>query len=476
MRRLSGLDATFLYAETPSMHMHVSSVSVFKPSRKKKKLPFTRERLIELIERRIYKVPSLRERLATVPFGVHHPLWVDDPEFDIEYHIRSAAVVSPGGDRELAAFAAEISSRPLDRSRPLWELYVVDGLADGNAAMISKTHHAAIDGVSGMDIVAALFDLEPEPEAEPPTELPPPDRVPSDVELFARGAWSRAGQPVDVLRVSRRAVRSARNLFDAARVSRDDGSSLPLVQRGARTSINRSIGPHRGVAFCSLPLGEIKRIKNALGGTVNDVVLAICAGALVRYFDAQNETLEDTLVAMVPISVRTESQQGELGNRVSSMNTSLATDITDPVLRLQAISSSTSGAKDQHDAIGADVLTDMTEFAFGSQAALAARLYSRMGLANRHRPPFNVTISNVPGPQLPLYSLGAKMLATYPLGPISEGAALNMTVNSYMGEMFFGFNSCRDVIDDVWFFADAVAEAAAELGAAATDVEKGETS
>ena len=460
MKRLSGLDATFLYLETPSMHMHVASLGIFDPSTAAEAPTF--ERIVELTEERLHLVPSFRQRLATVPFELHHPVWVDDPDFDIRYHIRRAALPSPGDDRELAAMAADITSRPLDRNRPLWEMHVIEGLADGNIAVVTKTHHAAIDGVSGMDLTLVLLDLTPEPApVEPPAEPFRPEPVPSDLSMLAYAVSSLSRQPVRVLRAL---PKTARGLLNARRVQRTPNLAPPPTPfRLPRTSLNVAVTPHRAFAHTKVPLDDLKAVKNTFGGTLNDVVLAVTSGALVRYFDARGEQYDESLAAMVPISVRTDEQSGAMGNQVSSMLVSLATNQRDPVERLHAISASTAGAKETHSAIGANLLGDWSEFFAPALAARAARLYSRMNIADRISPPYNLTISNVPGPPFPLYSFGSKMVGMYPMGPINEGAALNVTVTSYLGEMEFGLHACREAVPDVWSLADAVEDAAAEL-------------
>jgi WS/DGAT/MGAT family acyltransferase len=464
MKRLSGLDASFLYLETPSSHMHVSGIGVFDPSTAEEWPSF--ERIIELTEERLHLAPSFRQRLVGIPFELHHPLWVDDPAFDIEYHMRRAALPAPGGPRELADFAADVTSRPLDRSRPLWEIYIVEGLEGGHVASISKTHHAAIDGVSGVDLTVALMDLEPNPPPVTPPEEPwAPERVPSDVERVAYAIGSLARQPFGMARLGRRTLRGLR---DARRPPEERGWAPPPAPFSApRTSLNRAITPRRSFAYTDVPLDDLKAVKNALGGTVNDVVLAMCSGALRRWFDARGEELERSLVAMVPISVRSEREQGALGNRVSSMLVSLASLIDDPAERLAAISASTRGAKEQHNALGPDILSQWVEYAAPGLAARAARLYSRTRLADRHRPIYNLTISNVPGPPIPLYSYGARMVASYPMGPINEGAGLNITVTSYLGQMYFGLHACRETVPDPWPLAAALEDALAELLAAA---------
>jgi diacylglycerol O-acyltransferase / wax synthase len=464
MQRLTGLDATFLYLETPTNHMHVASTCIFDPSTVPGGYSFDKVR--ELVRERLPLLPPFRRRLVEIPFQLHHPLWIEDPDFDLDYHIRRAALPSPGGEAELAEFAGEVISRQLDRSKPLWEMYVVEGLENGLIATVTKTHHAAIDGVSGAELTVNLLDLQPEP-APTPEEDPPwrPDRIPTDIELVGFAAASLARQPLRMVKTVRRTTEMALNLRRRNRTP--DVTPPPAPFSAPKTSINTSITPHRKFAFEQIPLDEAKMVKNKLGGTVNDVVLALCSGALRSYFAGRGEVLDSDLVGMVPISVRTEDEKGAMGNRVSSMLVSLASTIEDPVERLHAITEGTKGAKDQDKAIGADTLADWTEFAAPALAARAARLYSRMRLADRHRPIFNVTISNVPGPNFPLYSAGARMVAMYPMGPIADGAALNITVMSYMGTMFFGLNACKETVPDVWDIARNIRSAMDELTKAA---------
>lgn len=464
MQRLSGLDATFLYLETPANHMHVASTAVFDPSTVPGGYSF--EKVKELVAARLPLLPPFRRRLLEIPFGLHHPLWIEDPDFDLDYHVRRAALPAPGGKRELAEFAAEQMGRPLHRDRPLWEMYVVEGLEDGMIATVTKTHHAAIDGVSGAELTVNLLDLTPE-MAPPPVEDPPwkPDRIPTDFELVGHAVGSLARQPVLGVKAVRRTVETVVTL---RRRNRQPNVSPPPAPFSApRTSLNTSITPHRRFWFTSVSLDEVKEVKNALGGTVNDVVLAMCAGALRGYFADRGEHPSGPIVAMVPVSVRTDEQKGTMGNQVSSMLVSLATDIDEPAARLAAIQQSTLAAKDQEKAIGAMSLTDWAEFAAPAVAARAARLASSTRIFDRVRPLFNVTISNVPGPPFPLYSAGARMVAMYPMGPINDGAGLNITVMSYMGNMYFGIVSCRETVPDVADIADGLADALEELKKAA---------
>ena len=460
MQRLTGLDATFLYMETPTMHMHVASTCVFDPTTVPGGYSF--EKVRELVENRLPLLPPFRRRLVEVPFSLHHPLWIEDPDFDLDYHVRRAALPAPGGDRELAEFAAEVMGRPLDRTKPLWEMWVVEGLEHGYIATVSKVHHSAIDGVSGAELTVNLLDLSPEPVVVPPPDPPwQPDRIPSDAELVGYALQSLSRQPVAAAKAVRRTAEMALNL--RRRNRQPDVTPPPSLFAAPRTSLNVSVTPHRRFTFAQLSLEDIKLVKNNAGATVNDVVLAICAGALRTYLAARNEHPTDDLVAMVPISVRAEDEQGAMGNRVSGMLTSLATTIDDPVERLHAISEGTRRAKDQDKAIGADTLSNWAEFAAPALAARAARLVSTLKVVDRVRPLFNVVISNVPGPNFPLYSAGARMVAMYPMGPITDGVALNITVMSYMGQVGFGLVACREVAPDLDDLATYLRESLDEL-------------
>jgi len=465
MQRLTGLDATFLYLETPSIHMHVASTAVFDPATVPGGYSF--ERVVELVESRLDLLPPFRRRLKEVPFQLHHPLWIEDPDFDIENHVHRRALPAPGGAQELADFAADVFSLPLDRNKPLWEMYVVEGLEHGHIASITKTHHSAIDGVSGAELTVNLLDLQPEPAEVPPPETPwQPDRIPSDTELVAYALNSLARQPVRAAKAVQRTALAAVNVRRRNRLP--NAVPPPAPFSAPYTPFNVAIDSRRRFAFTEISLDEVKIVKNALGGTVNDVVLAMCAGALRGYLLGKGLLPEKGLVAMVPISVRSDDEKGDMGNRVSSMLTGLATDIEDPVERLGLISAGTRQAKDQDRAIGADTLTNWTEFAAPALAARAARLYSNTKVADRmRRPMFNVTISNVPGPPFPLYCAGARMVALYPMGPIGDGLALNITVISYMGSMYFGLVAGRDAVPDLWDLAHGIDQSLEELKKAA---------
>jgi WS/DGAT/MGAT family acyltransferase len=460
MQRLTGLDASFLYLETPTSHMHVAGLAIFDPSTAEGGLDIAHVK--EVYRSRLHLAPPFRRRLVEVPLGLHHPLWIEDPDFDLDYHIRHIAVPSPGGARELATLAGHLVALPLDRTRPLWEIWVIEGLADGNVAVLSKVHHAAIDGAAGNELTVALLDLSPEIAHHEPTEEWQPDRIPSEVELLAYAVSSLARQPFRVLRAARR---TAGAVLDLRRRGREvpELEPPPAPFSAPRTRFNCSLTARRSYAFTSLPLPLAKAVRHEVGCTLNDVVLALCAGSLRSYLDKAGELPEDPLVAMVPISVRSEHQRDAMGNHVAATLTSLATDIADPVERLEAIHAGMLAAKAQHEAIGADTLQQWAEFAAPALLGRAARLYTRMKVADRLRPPFNVTISNVPGPPFPLYSVGARMVANYPVGPIMDGAGLNVTVMSYLDQLDFGLLTCPDVAPDVWALADGLRAALDEL-------------
>jgi diacylglycerol O-acyltransferase len=463
MRRLTGIDATFLYMETASVQPYVASVAVFDPSTVPGGYSF--EKVRDLVEDRLPLLPPFRWRLVEVPFQLTHPLWIEDPDFDLDYHVRRRALPAPGGDRELAEFAADVFGRPLDRSRPLWEMYVVEGLEGGRLAVITKTHHAAIDGVSGAELTVNLLDFGPESAPTPPQEHEwRPERVPSDAELVVGALVDLARRPLAAAKAARRTTEMALNL---RRRSRQPGAIPPRGPvQAPRTMFNVPITPHREFAFTQVDLAEIKKIKNEAGATVNDVVLALCSGALRRYLGDRGELPDLALVAMVPVSVRTEDQKGTMGNQVSAMLVSLASDIADPLARLHAIAAATKVAKQQDRSVSASALAGWAEFMAPALAAQAARLLSSTAVTDRVGPLFNVTVSNVPGPDFPLYSAGAKLLDLYPMGPVADGAALNMTVMSYLGSVHFGLVACRESVPELWDLAHGVDDALAELSKA----------
>jgi WS/DGAT/MGAT family acyltransferase len=358
---------------------------------------------------------------------------------------------------------------PLDRNHPLWEVWLIEGLEGGLVAMLSKVHHAAIDGASGQDLMVAILDLTPEVEQKPGPEIPwTPEHVPSDTELVGHAAMSLAQSPLRAVKAIKRTVEAGLQIRSTNK--QPDQTPPPSPFSAPRTSFNQALTSHRAFGTANLSLTDVKIVKNAFGVTVNDVILALCGGALRHYLDGRHEHPDGPLVAMVPISVRSEDQRGAMGNQVSSALSTLATDIDDPVQRLLAIHEGMRGAKEQQHAIGADLLQNWAEFAAPLVAGRAARLYSRMRIADRHRPLFNVTISNVPGPPFPLYVAGARVVATYPIGPIFDGGGINMTVMSYLDSLDFGVNVCPELIPNVMDIAEGLHLALEELKKAADEI------
>lgn len=456
MQQLTGLDAAFLAMETHAVFGHVGSICILDPSTSPD--PFTLEKLTALIEQRIHLIPPFRRRLATVPLGLDQPYWIEDPDFDIEYHVRELALPAPGDDRQLAEQASRLHARPLDRSRPLWEVYLIHGLAGGNVAVYSKVHHAAIDGVSGGEMLTAVLDLTPEGRSVEPGEWTP-DKEPRALSLLARSARSFAGQPLRAARVSYGIVKGL-----PAMATSPARPHLPLVDRLLRrdadvvlpsaglrapaTPFNKAISPHRRWAFATIPLEDVKEIKNVAGGTVNDVVMALSTGALRRWLIDHDALPEAPLVAAVPVSIRSEADKRAGGNKVSTMMAGLPTHLADPLERLHACTAAMSAAKEQHGALPATLLSDVTQFAMPALAGQAARLAARTRLLERVNP-FNLFISNVPGPNLALYYGGCRVLGYYPLSAIADGQGLNITVCSLDGGLHFGLIADRQLVPDL---------------------------
>jgi len=483
VQQLSGLDASFLNMETATTYGHVSGLAIFDPSTAQGDLDL--DAVKRLLEERLHLIPPFRRKLAEVPLGLDHPYWVDDPDFDIDFHVRELALPAPGTKWQLAEQVARIVARPLDRRRPLWELYLITGLEDDYVAQLTKIHHAAIDGASGAELMTVLLDMTPEVQPVPPPDGAwRPGPVPSDLQMLGRALVNLATQPQKAFRMQRRLLRELPTIARqpgvrelpgvrtaagiAARVGGRPAHAEGEVLRRPRTtaprvSFNRSITPHRRFAFDSLSLDDVKAIKNAAGTTVNDVVMALCAGGLRRWLIDHDELPPNPLVAAIPVSVRTEEQKGELGNRVSTMLAPLHTDVADPVERLRRIHEETKDAKEAFKALPADMLQDFAQFATPAVAARASRASARLRLAERLTMPFNLIISNVPGPNFPLYSFGAKLVAQYPVSAVADGQGLNMTVQSYMGHLDFGLVACRELVPDLWDLMDHVGDALEEL-------------
>jgi diacylglycerol O-acyltransferase / wax synthase len=456
--RLSGLDSSFLHLEGDATHMHVGACAVFEGP------PPSYDELADAITSRLHLVPRYRQRLAFVPMEQGRPVWVDDPHFNVRFHIRHTALPRPGEEDELKRLAGRVFSQSLDRSKPLWELWLVEGLADGRFALISKTHHALVDGVSGVDIATVLFDASPDP-----VPVAPPDHewvrrpLPSEAQLLADALLERATVPGEIARGVRATFRGPRQIAEKLGEALVGVGAMAWAGFGAAppSPFNVRIGPHRRFTWVSAELAELKAIKNALGGTVNDVVLSVVAGALGRYMRLHGEQTEDlVLKAMVPISVRADVEQGALGNKVAAMWAPLPVGMTDPIQRLLKIRREMQDVKDSGQAVGAQVLTELSGFAPPTVMAQAARLQARQRL-------FNLVVTNVPGPQMPLYVLGRELDAIYPLVPLAKNTALGIAVISYNGQMHFGLNADFDALADLETLGDELRGAIDELSAAA---------
>jgi diacylglycerol O-acyltransferase / wax synthase len=464
IERLSGLDATFLYVETPSNQTHMTGVLVFDPSTMKE--PYSFDRMHEYVRGRLGRAPAFTRKLARVPFDVAHPIWVEDADFDLEAHLHRVAVPAPGGPRELAELAGQIAGWPLDRNRPLWDMWFVEGLAEGHVGLVAKMHHSTIDGVSGANLMMHLFDLEPDPPPVPVELAPEPQPAPADLELLLWGLWSRARRPLLLPRAVADTARAGVGLVRRRLRPGAKGMAAPFT--APPTPFNAPITAHRRVAFCSVSMADVQMIRHAFGTTVNDVILALCGGAVRRWLEHHDALPDRPLVAGVPVSTRDDAGGGGGGggfgaNLISAMFVSLATDVDDPLERLQRIHEGTRNAKEEFRAVGADVLTNWTEFTGPRLFGLAVRLYSRMELADRHPPALNFIVSNVPGPPIPLYLAGGRLVALYPLGPVFDGMGLNLTVLSYMDTVGFGFLACRELIPDLGDMAGFVDGALEEL-------------
>lgn len=453
MRQLSGLDTSFLAMETASTYGHTSGLLVLDPSELDER--FDAERVKRLLQERLHLLEPFRWRLIEVPFDMDRPYWINDPDFDIDFHVRELALPKPGNADQLSEQVSRLVARPLDRNRPLWELYVIHGLEGGRVALLTKMHHAAVDGASGVEILTTLMDTEPYPAPTPPPESAwEPDQVPGQWELIGRSYLNWAQQPTRLWRAQQRMVENLLRRNGDEPVSfagRPDGTLLnPPPAPAPQTSFNRVITPHRRFAFGTLPLDEVKRVKNARGVTVNDVVLALTTRALRRWLIAHNELPSDPLLAMVPVSVRTADQKASYGNRVSMMVVPLPTNESDPAVQLSQVHQSTKAAKEQFKAVPADELLEFSDMAPPSLMIQAAQTVSRMRIADVTNPPANLVVSNVPGPTAPLYCAGARLEAMHPVSTITDGMGLNVTVMSYLGNLDVGLISCRELIPDLW--------------------------
>lgn len=428
------------------------------------------EVLRDELSRRVTGMPGFRRKLHDSLLNVDHPVWVEAEDFDIDHHLHRVGLPEPGGDEELSELCAHFASQPIDRSMPLWQMYVIEGLPNGQIACFAKMHHSTVDGVTGANMMSQLCTLTPDDPTLDPELVNEKAGGSGALELAVGGALSRLATPWRVASLLPGTLGVLPSWISRAR----KGLAMPAPFTAPRTPFNRTITGHRTMSFTSLDLEDIKRVKNAFNTTVNDVVLAVCSTALRKYLEGLDELPRKPLIAMVPMSVHSaEARPGT--NRVSGMFMSLATDVDDPVERLESIRDANTVAKDHTNALDANLLTDWAQFAAPSVFGSAVRMYSRLRLSERHPVVHNLVISNVPGPNFPLYFLGARIEKMLPMGPVFHGAGLNCTVMSLDGELHVGFIACKDSVPDAWPLAEGVKDAMAELLDAAKERESSGT-
>ena len=450
-QRLSVLDELFLHLEGPSTHMHVGGLAVFEGE------PPDYEEVLEMVADRLQFVPRFRQKLATVPLGLGRPTWVDDAHFHLEYHVRHTALPPPGDDAALRRLMGRVMSQQLDRARPLWEIWFAEGLAGNRFALISKTHHSLVDGISGTDIMSVLLDPSPE---SPLIERDPwrPEPEPGADQLMLEALRERLTSPAEIIRSVQSATtdpgKLPGRLLESARAI---GEWMGGGFAAPPSSLNQSIGPHRRFETVLVQLDDLKRIKNAFGGTVNDVVLSVVAGGLRRLLRGRGERIDDLeLRAMVPVSVRADDQRGTLGNLVANVWAALPVYEPDPLERLHVITDAMKDLKSSSQAVGARLLTTLGEWAPPTIVAQASRLVARQRA-------FNLVVTNVPGPQVPLYSLGREMVEVYPVLPLSGNTTLGVALLSYNGTVGFGLLGDYETTEDMGELAEGIEKSVAEL-------------
>ncbi|MDH3645909.1 MAG: wax ester/triacylglycerol synthase family O-acyltransferase [Gammaproteobacteria bacterium] len=468
MEQLSGLDAGFLYLETGNMPMHIGSLAIYDQSTAPGGHVGFKD-ILSYFEERLHKARAFRQRLARVPLGLDHPYWIEDPDFDLEFHIRHIALPQPGDWRQLCIQTARLHARPLDRNRPLWEAWVIEGLDNvpgvpqGSFALVTKFHHAAVDGVSAAAIAAAFHDLSPDATTSEPENVWQPDRFPTSVELLARGAVNTLRQPLAVAKLTARNLPTLLSLGKGL-LTNEFGMKIKVP----RTRFNDNVSAHRVFDGRTFSLDEIRTIKESVANaTVNDVVVSFCGGALRKYLQSKNELPEESLVAMAPVSARPKSKHAAAGNMISTMSLPVCSNIADPLERLRAVNAESRRAKKLTSTMGAPLAAEAAQFLPSTTTGLFARAYARAGLAKRLPPIYNTIITNVPGVNAPLYSMGSKMVASFGLGPVAHGLGLFQPVVGYNHEISISAISCREMMPDPSFYCDCLEESFEELKASA---------
>jgi diacylglycerol O-acyltransferase / wax synthase len=452
--RLTAIDASFLHQEGHNSHMHVGAVTIFEGP------PPEFEEFLDTMRMRLHLVPRYRQKLAEAPLQTGRPVWIDDPNFNLEYHVRQTALPEPGSEDQLMRLASRVFSQQLDRSKPLWETWLVEGLEGNRFALISKTHHALIDGIAGVDMAQVMFDLTPVPQEVPhPDEAWQPAREPNPIELLADGVTGLAKASVGVaLRAVGAAARPQESISELREAAEGLGEIVWAGMNPApETPLNVEIGPHRRFVGVRNELEDFKTIKNAFGGTVNDVVLTVVSGSLREWLQSRGVRTEGLeLRALVPVSIRAPHERGQLGNRIAVMRGPLPVYVEDPVARLQAVRQAMDGLKESKQAVGAEVLTGVQNFAPPTILAHA----SRLNFSTRF---FNLIVTNVPGPQFPLYVRGRELEDVFPVAFLPENHALAVAIMSYNGKINFGLLGDYDALPDIGLIADGIEASLEEL-------------
>lgn len=470
MQQLSAQDASFVYLETPHTPMHIGSVGIYDPSTAPGGFVRFKD-ILRFIASRLQGARSFRQRLVRVPFDVDHPYWIEDPEFDLEFHVRHIALPKPGDWRQLCIQVARLHARPLDLSKPLWEFTVVEGLDNipglppGCFALVSKVHHAAIDGMSGVEMSAAVHDLDPSMAEPDKPDTWQPENMPRVADLLTRSYFNNLLQP---MRIAETIGRSLPGMAKLAVQAGKGDVSLKNTRPAPNTRFNGKVGAHRVWDAVPFKLAEVRAVKDVVpNATVNDVILTVVGGALRNYLLDKGELPKETLTAMAPISVRQEGEKAALGNLVSAMVVGLGTQIADPLERLRFVHGEAVNSKAMTNAVGARTLADYSKLIPSGLAGLGARLYTRVGAANMHAPAFNCVVTNIPGPRVPLYFCGAKMLAMYGTAPVFDSMGLINPVYSYGDTIAVSFTADRDMLPDPDNYAQALRDSFEALKAAA---------
>ncbi|HEY1652765.1 MAG TPA: wax ester/triacylglycerol synthase family O-acyltransferase [Acidimicrobiales bacterium] len=457
--RLSPLDASFLHIEDGVSHMHIASIAIFEGPPP----PFAD--IVDMVDAKLDLVPRYRQKVKFVPFELGRPVWVDDLHFNIEYHLRHTALPAPGGENELRKLVGRVMSQQLDRSKPLWEIWVVDGLEDGRWAMLSKTHHALVDGVAGTDLLAVIMDLSPDaPRPEHPSEWAP-HAEPSGLELVVEAAENMVRSPYEQLRAARAQTRVVRQVASyVGEVASGVFALAGLVRPTQLSSLNGPLGPHRRYAWASTSVEDIKTVRKEHGGTFNDVVLACITNGFRELLLSRGEDTERVVRTLVPVSVRPRDTSGKavgdgtFENKVSAMFAELPVEIEDPAVRLAAITDQMKDLKESKQAMAGEALTSMSGFAPPMLLALGMRLATRAGQRN-----VNTVTTNVPGPQFPLYAAGRRMLRAFPYVPLGGQIRLGIAIFSYDGEVNFGITGDYDTTEDIDVLAHGIEDGMAQL-------------